>query len=197
MSDLIGLLFFCVAIWFFWQSFVNKPKPNALTQQPTKEDKEAQYLKSTLDFAKEQHKALKKKQNERNAWQQSYGNAKASELDKLSGTEFENFLAGLYRAQGYTVELTANTGDYGADLMLTKNQERISVQAKRYTGSVGVAAVQEALSGKAYYQCSAAWVITTGTFTANAIKLAKKSDVKMISRSELGNLLAQHQNKHT
>ena len=72
MSDLIGLLFFCVAIWFFWQSFVNKPKPNALTQQPTKEDKEAQYLKSTLDFAKEQHKALKKKQNESENFDHNY-----------------------------------------------------------------------------------------------------------------------------
>jgi restriction system protein len=52
--------------------------------------------------------------------------------------------------------------------------------------------VQEALSGKAYYQCDAAWVVTTGAFTTNAFELAKKSGVKMIGRSDIGNLMAQH-----
>ena len=77
-------------------------------------------------------------------------------------------------------------------MILSKDGQRIAVQAKRYVGSVGVAAVQEALSGMAYYNCQAAWVITTGAFTANALGLAKKSGVKMICRSEIGNLLAQH-----
>ena len=57
------------------------------------------------------------------------------------------------RGQGYAVELTATTGDYGADLILTKDRQRIAVQAKRYRGSVGVQAVQEGLSGQAYYRC--------------------------------------------
>jgi len=50
-------------------------------------------------------------------------------------------------------------------LILHKDHQRIAVQAKCYTGSVGVAAVQEALSGMAYYQCQTAWVITTGNYT--------------------------------
>lgn len=106
--------------------------------------------------------------------------------------EFEEYLAGLFRAQGYAAELTPTSGDYGADLILSKDGQRIAVQAKRYTGSVGVQAVQEALSGKAYYQCHTAWVITTGAFTANALELAQKSGVKMVGRSDIGNLIAQH-----
>jgi len=51
------------------------------------------------------------------------------------------------------VDLTATTGDYGADLILTKDRQRIAVQANRYRGSVGVQAVQEGLSGQAYYRC--------------------------------------------
>ncbi|OGT04010.1 MAG: restriction endonuclease [Gallionellales bacterium RBG_16_57_15] len=148
-----------------------------------------------MQFAKDQHRVLSKKQREQNAWQQQFGAAKAAELDQLSGVEFEGFLAGLFRAQGYSAEHTPTTGDYGADLILSKDGQRIAVQAKRYAGSVGVAAVQEALSGQAYYQCHAAWVITTGTFTINALELAEKSGVKMIGRSDIGNLLAQHKAK--
>ena len=145
-----------------------------------------------MQFAKTQHKALMQEQNEQAAWQREYGDAKASELDQLSGTEFEEFLAGLFRAQGYAAEFTAVTGDYGADLILSKDGLRIAVQTKRYVGSVGVQAVQEALSGRAYYQCDTAWVVTTSTFTINARALAGKSGVKLISRSDLGILMAQH-----
>ena len=88
------------------------------------------------------------------------------------------------------MQLTAQTGDYGADLIVSKDEQRIAIQAKCYVGSVGVQAVQEVLAGKAYYQCNAAWVITTGTFTANAHVLARKSDVQMFSRDNLGLLIA-------
>lgn len=149
-------------------------------------------MRNTLQFAKDQHRMLSKKQREQDAWQRQFGAAKAAELDQLTGVEFEEFLAGLFRAQGYAAELTPTSGDYGADLILSKDGRRIAVQAKRYMGSVGVQAVQEALSGQAYYQCHTAWVITTGAFTTNALELAQKSGVQMIGRSDIGNLMAQH-----
>ncbi len=183
-------IFFAILAWLAWRAFAGR---SAQSKQPQpKEDAQTRHLKSALQFAQTQHKALTKQQREQDAWQQAYGHAKAGELGQLSGEEFEEFLSGLYRAQGYAAELTAVTGDYGADLILSKDGKRICVQAKRYTGSVGVKAVQEALSGKAYYKCDAAWVITTGTFTTNALQLAKQSGVKMIGRSDIGNLMAQH-----
>ena len=193
MKDFILFLFFAVIAWLVWRAFTGKPAQSK--QPPPKEDPQTRHLKSALQFAQARHKTLEKQQREQNVWQQEYGRAKASELDQLGGEEFEYFLAGLYRAQGYAAEHTAVTGDYGADLIMSKDGQRICVQAKRYAGSVGVAAVQEALSGKAYYQCDAAWVITTGTFTTNAIELAEKSGVKMIGRSDIGNLMAQHSAK--
>lgn len=193
MKDLFLFLFFAGIAWLVWRAFVSKPTPTTQPGDlPPTEDPQKRHLRNTLEFAKTQHKILTKKQREQDAWQQAYGHAKASELDLHSGTEFEEFLAGLFRAQGYSAELTPVTGDYGADLILSKDGQRIAVQAKRYVGSVGVSAVQEALSGQAYYQCDTAWVVTTGTFTANAQELAKKSGVKMIGRSDIGNLMAQH-----
>jgi len=193
MKDLFLFLFFAGIAWLVWQAFTGKPTPPS--EPPSKEDKEARHLRNTLQFAKDQHRVLSKKQREQDAWQRQFGSAQAAELDQLSGVEFEEFLAGLFRAQGYVAELTPTTGDYGADLILSKDGRRIAVQAKRYVGSVGVAAVQEAPSGQAYYQCDTAWVITTGAFTPNALELAEKSSVKMIGRSEIGNLMAQHKAK--
>lgn len=201
MTDLFPILVFAAVVWLVWRMFKKTPAPaatvsNPLQQKvPSKDEMEARHLRNTLQFAQDQHKILSKKQREQDAWQQRFGAAQAAELDQLSGVEFEAFLAGMFRAQGYVAELTPTSGDYGADLILIKDGRRIAVQAKRYLGSVGVSAVQEALSGQAYYQCHTAWVITTGTFTVNALELAQKSGVKMIGRSEIGNLMAQHKAK--
>ena len=193
MESLFLMLLFGGIAWVVWQAIKGKPMLPPQASEPTpKEDPQIRHLRNAMQFAKSQHKTLTKKQREQDAWQQAYGHAKASALDQLSGTEFEEFLAGLFRAQGYAAELTAVTGDYGADLILSKDGRRIAVQTKRYVGSVGVQAVQEALSGRAYYQCDTAWVVTTGAFTINARALAEKSGVKLIGRSDLGNLMAQH-----
>lgn len=196
MKDLFSILFFAGIVWFLWQFFSSKPKSKKVeAEQLPKDNPQARHLRNTMDFALIQHKSLSVKQREQDAWQFQFGAAKATELDALSGVEFEEFLAGLFRVQGYATELTPVTGDYGADLILIKDGQRIAVQAKRYIGSVGVQAVQEALSGMAYYKCHTAWVVTTGTYTSNAIELANKSGVRMIGRSEIGNLMAIHAEK--
>lgn len=193
MQEVILIAFFAGIAWLLWRKFTEKPTPSVPASEiPSKEDREARHLSNTLQFAKGQYIVLSKKQREQDVWQRQFGAAQAAELDQLTGVEFEEFLAGLFRAQGYAAELTPTSGDYGADLILSKDGRRIAVQAKRYMGSVGVQAVQEALSGQAYYQCHTAWVITTGAFTTNALELAQKSGVKMIGRSDIGNLMAQH-----
>ena len=199
MNDLFLFLFFTGIVWLVWRAFTGKPTSSApasesspKTEPASKEDMESRHLRNTLQFAKDQHRVLSENQREQDAWKRRFGEAKMAELAKLSGLEFEEFLAGLFRTHGYVAELTPTSGDYGADLILSKDGLRIAVQAKRYVGSVGVQAVQEALSGQAYYQCHAAWVVTTGTFTANANELAKKSGVKMIGRGDIGKLLVQH-----
>jgi hypothetical protein len=58
-------------------------------------------------------------------------------LFSMSGREFENWLAGVFRRQGYTVSLTEVTGDHGIDLILTRNGQGTAVQCKRWTDSVG------------------------------------------------------------
>jgi HJR/Mrr/RecB family endonuclease len=166
----------------------------ALNIQATKQiDPQVRHLQSTLNFAKQQQQTLRQKHNEHERWQLLYGSLHIDELKKLSGKEFEDYLAVLFKNHGYQVKTTPSTGDYGADLILNKDQHLIAVQAKCYRGSVGVSAVQEALSGMAYYSCHSAWVVTTGNYTVNAIELARQSKVKLLDSHELGKLIVQTQ----
>lgn len=192
MKDILLFLFLAGIGWFVWRAFVGtKPSGVEPEQSGEKDDPAGRHLRSTLEFARSQHEVVKARKREHDDWQLAHGHATAKELDMLSGTEFEAFLVGLFRSLGYSAELTPVTGDYGADLILSKDEQRIAVQAKRYTGSVGVSAVQEALSGQTYYKCHTAWVVTTGTFTANATELARKSRIRLIGRSDLGLFMAQ------
>ena len=185
-----------IAVFVIWKilskdrtsSFSNAQQNNS-KQSYQEDDPEKRHLQNALSFAKQQHATQKRNKAQQDKWNNSYAHAKTADLDKLSGVEFEHFLAGLFRENGYEVQLTSTSGDYGADLILSKENTRIAVQAKRYIGSVGVQAVQEALSGMAYYKCNSAWVITTGTYTQNAIQLAQKSDVKLFRRIDIGNLM--------
>lgn len=101
MKDLFLFLFFAGIAWLVWRVFTGKSTPSApASELPPKEDKEVRHLRNTLQFAKDQHRVLSKKQHEQDAWQRRFGVAKAAELDQLGGVEFEEFLAGLFRAQG-------------------------------------------------------------------------------------------------
>ena len=190
------LILLIIAAFFIWiylskdrTSSLNNIQKNTSNKPLQKDDPEKRHLQNALSFAKQQHAIQKRNKAQKDKWNNSYAHAKTADLDKLSGVEFEHFLAGLFRENGYEVQLTSTSGDYGADLILTKETIRIAVQAKRYIGSVGIQAVQEALSGMAYYKCNSAWVITTGTYTQNAIQLAQKSDVKLLRRIDIGKLM--------
>jgi len=111
------------------------------------------------------------------------------QIDKMTGIEFEKFLMVRYRSMGYTVKETPLTGDFGADLVLHKDSRKIVVQAKRYSKTVGLKAIQEANSAKPHYNADEAWVITNNYFTAAAKKLAATNNVKLIDRDQLIKIL--------
>jgi HJR/Mrr/RecB family endonuclease len=109
------------------------------------------------------------------------------DLDSLTGVEFETYLMKLLTEHGFDVRTTAATGDQGADLIARSNGRTIVIQAKRYRGSVGNRAVQEAVGAVKYYRADQAWVITSGTFTVSAQGLAQVNSVKLIDGYALRN----------
>lgn len=111
-----------------------------------------------------------------------------SDVDTMTGAQFERCLAVMFTRLGYHVELT-ETYDFGADLIVTRDASRSAVQAKRQKTWVGDHAVQQAVTGRLYYQCHTASVVTTAEVQARARNVAAKAGVLIVDRGELTRLL--------
>ncbi|MEZ2240568.1 restriction endonuclease [Microcoleus sp.] len=101
------------------------------------------------------------------------------EVDAMTGKEFEKFLEIHFKNLGYSVNLTQDSQDYGADLVLYKDGAKTVVQAKRSKNPVGIKAVQEVAGAVRHYNGNKGRVITNNRFTENACKLAKSNDVEL------------------
>jgi restriction system protein len=108
-----------------------------------------------------------------------------ADVDRMDGRTFETFLSIVFRREGYTVAVTRYRGDYGADLVIEKDGNRTAVQAKRWSKTVGIKAVQEAVASKAVYDCTRALVVANRGFTPQAVVLAKANDVTLWDREIL------------
>ncbi len=110
-------------------------------------------------------------------------NARAHALDHMEGLEFEYYCADLLAANGFIeVEVTKGSGDYGIDILAEKDGVTYAVQCKRYTGLVGVKAVQEAYAGRDYYDRMVGAVMTNQYFTKPAAEAARKLKILMWDR---------------
>lgn len=107
------------------------------------------------------------------------------DVDVMNGNEFEYFVCKLYSKMGYKSEVTKQSGDQGLDVIAEKDNKRIGIQAKCYSGAVGNSAVQEAVAGKSYYHCDKVVVITNNHFTSSAIELAQSNNVILWDRDIL------------
>lgn len=117
--------------------------------------------------------------------------ATMSEVDSMSGNDFEKFLGELFTTRGFKAEYTPTTGDQGADLILEKFGERVAVQAKCYTGLVSNSSIQEVIGSKAIYNCKQAIAITNSYFTKSAKILAEANSVELWERDRLEKELRQ------
>ena len=95
-------------------------------------------------------------------------------IDAMTGFEFEDFIVDLFIKLGYVVEKKKRSHEQGMDLLLLKHGERIVVQVKRHRRPVGNRAVQQALAACVYHQGQRAIVVTNSTFTLPAKQLAAR-----------------------
>lgn len=107
------------------------------------------------------------------------------DVDMMTGSEFELFINEIIQKMGYETSMTKKTGDQGIDIVADKNSLRIGIQCKRYSGTVGNHAVQEAVAGKKFYKCDKVIVVTNNYFTSSASSLAEINDVILWDRNIL------------
>ena len=110
---------------------------------------------------------------------------KLSDIDTMTGYEFEDFLIDLFTKMGYSVERRKQTHEQGLDLLLTRYGEKTAVQVKRYNKPVGNKAVQEANAARDFYRCHRALVVTNSRFTIPAKQLAERCNVELWDRKIL------------
>jgi restriction system protein len=88
-------------------------------------------------------------------------------------------------SSGWKSTTTKLSGDKGADVIATRNNVKIVLQCKKWQNAVGIKAVQEALSGRMYYDADFAFVVTNSTYTNDAWDFAIKTKVKLLHYSQL------------
>lgn len=116
-------------------------------------------------------------------------------VDAMDGFQFEAFLAEVFQTLGFDVKETKKTADQGADLFVSRFGKNMVIQAKNYTGSVGNAAVQQAISAKAFYGCDEAMVVTNSYYTKSAKDLATTAGVRLVDREGMQTYLDDYNQK--
>lgn len=106
-------------------------------------------------------------------------------IDRMSGEQFEIFMEDYFRKQGFKVERTPLSGDYGIDLIIENDFSKIGVQAKCYSNKVTASAVQEVVTGLRHYGLSGGMVVTNNYFQPAAIQLAKDNGITLWNRDKL------------
>jgi HJR/Mrr/RecB family endonuclease len=112
------------------------------------------------------------------------------EMRALSPADFEKLVAESYREQGHKVEIIGSTGDHGIDLVVyTKRGETWLVQCKKYRGKVGEPVIRDFYGTLRAAEADAGAVITTGTFTDQALLWAEGKPLHLYNGEEFLKIL--------
>ena len=114
-------------------------------------------------------------------------------LDGMSWQEFELLVGEAFRLQGYEVTELGGAGpDGGVDLVLRKGKEKFLVQCKQWKAfKVGVAIVRELYGVMAAKGAAGGFVVTSGSFTDEAIEFASGRNVTLVDGPKLFGLIQQ------
>jgi len=113
-----------------------------------------------------------------------------TDFSKLTGYDFEQFIANFFKKMGYVVDMTPQSRDQGADLIIKHKNDTIVVQVKNYAQSVPNSAIQQVVASKKYYKANKAMAITTSFFTPAAIDLAHANDVILWDGDKLKQIIS-------
>ena len=109
--------------------------------------------------------------------------------DDMTGYEYEKYCADLFKYFNWNAVATKKSGDFGADVIATKDGIKIVAQCKKWKGSVGFDAVKEVFTAKTINKADYALVITNSHFSVAARKGAKDTGVILVRHADLEDCL--------
>ena len=99
-------------------------------------------------------------------------------FDQMDGWEFEEWCGMWLQENGFdNIKVTSGSGDYGADVLCSKNGVTYAVQCKKYSGKVPYRAVEEVICAQNYYRTDRAMIFTNSELTTQAGEAAHKLGV--------------------
>ena len=113
------------------------------------------------------------------------------DIRDLDWREFEKLLCEAFRRQGYAVEHSGReSGDGGVDIRLRKDNQLSLVQCKHWKSwQVGVATVRELLGVVTSERAQWGIIVTSGTFSGDAVQFAGKNHIELIDGDKLARLI--------
>jgi len=112
-------------------------------------------------------------------------------IDTMDGLDFEQYVAGLLKSNGFRDVALTERYDFGVDIIAEKDGVRWGVQTKRHSGPVKADAVRQVVTGLNIYDCDRAMVITNSTYGSVARRLARANNCVLIDRAGLKKLSQQ------
>lgn len=117
-------------------------------------------------------------------------------LLKLSPTEFEHLVKDLFQAMGAEAWRTVPSKDGGVDAVATSKNLFFGgvclIQAKRYTGLVGLEAVHALTGVMTDHNATTGVLVTTSWFSRTSEQFAQRNRIKLINGAELKYLIKEH-----
>ncbi len=167
---------------FFYLKKKEKKKKQAeeMEKQWIKErENREKYEKELYEKRKMEKEEIEKREKEK------FNAIQVADIDSMTGVDFEKYLKKLLIAMDYDVILTKSSGDFGVDLIASKENDKIAIQAKRYKTKVSRRAISDAVAGMQHYNCNKAMVITSSYFTRDAFRFANSTNCSLIDRDTL------------
>jgi hypothetical protein len=119
-------------------------------------------------------------------------------LQRIDPYEFESFVADLFKEMGYDTHVTSSSNDRGIDIVAERKkpfEQRLVIQAKRYNddNKIGSKDVREyATLRQQEDDVDAVFIVTSGTVTTQAQKLASDLKLKWFDGTDLVDLVDEY-----
>jgi len=118
----------------------------------------------------------------------------ANNFANLTPFGFEGFIGKLFRKMGYSTYETSKTGDYGADIIARRGDEKVLIEVKKYSEGnlVTPKQVQRTLGALWKHKCDKAVFVTTSDFTVRARELETGAPIELWNKGILREMVRKY-----
>lgn len=114
------------------------------------------------------------------------------EVNNLNHHEFEIFAKEFFIKKGYFSWNTQRSHDFGADVIVEKNNQRTVIQVKHYKKNLDGYSIYQAKKARDHYKAEKGILFTNSDLTANAYKEANTENIIIINGHDISKYLREN-----